>query len=61
MISTEKYADFRVKAIAAWLDEKGFGEAAVRLLEASDEIVQRVGQAEDAEWLYYQHELKQSH
>ncbi len=49
MTSTE------LQVIAAWLDEKGFKEAATRLLEATDEVAQRVHQDEDVEWVYYQH------
>ncbi len=61
MTSKEQNTDLRVQVVAAWLDEKGFSEAATHLLEASDEVAQRVGQAEDVEWVYYQHELKKAH
>ncbi len=61
MTSTEQNTDLRVQVIAAWLDEKGFKEAATHLLEASDEVAQRVGQAAEVEWIYYQHELKKAH
>ena len=61
MTSPEQNTDLRVQVIAAWLGEKGFSEAATRLLEASDEVAQRVGEAEEVEWIYYQHELKKAH
>ncbi len=58
MTSTEQNTDLGMQVIATWLDERGFKEAATHLLEASDEVAQRVGQAEEVEWLDYQHELK---
>ncbi len=61
MTSTEQNTDLWMQVIATWLDERGFKEAATHLLEASDEVAQRVGQAEDVEWVYYQHELKEAH
>ena len=61
MRSNERNTDLRVDVIAAWLDERGFNEAATHLLEASDEVAVRVGEAEQVEWLYYQHELKEAH
>ncbi len=61
MTSKEKNTDLRVQVIATWLDEKGFSDAATHLLEATDEVAQRVGEAEEVEWIYYQHELKKAH
>ena len=61
MTSEEQNSDLTVNVIAGWLDERGFNEAATHLLEASDEVAQRVGEAEQVEWLYYQHELKEAH
>ncbi len=61
MTSKEKNTDLRVQVIATWLDEKGFSDAATHLLEASDEVARRVGQAAEVEWIYYQHELKKVH
>ncbi len=61
MTSTEKNTDLRVQVIAAWLDEKGFSEAATRLLEASDEVAGRICDAEDLEWIIYQNELKEAY
>ncbi len=61
MTSTEQNTHLGMQVIAAWLDEKGFKEAATHLLEASDEVAQRVHQAEDVEWIYYLHELKEAH
>ncbi len=60
MTSMEENTDLRVQVIAAWLDEKGFKEAATHLLEASDEVAERVGLAADVEWSHYQHELKEA-
>ncbi len=48
MTSTEQNTDLGMQVIAAWLDERGFKEAAIHLLEASDEVAQRVVQAEHA-------------
>ncbi len=48
MTSPKQNTDLRVQVIAEWLDEKGFNEAATHLLEASDEVAQRVVQAEHA-------------
>ncbi len=61
MTSTEKNMDLRVQVIAAWLDEKGFSEAATRLLEAPDEVAGRICDAEDLEWIIYQNELKEAY
>ena len=61
MKSKKQNTDLRVEVIAAWLDERGFSDAATHLLEASDEVAQRVGEAEEVEWIYYQHELKKVH
>ncbi len=61
MRSNERNTDLRVDGIAAWLDERGFNEAATHLLEASDEIAQRVGEAGYVDWLDFQHELKEVH
>ncbi len=61
MTSKKQNTDLRVEVIAAWLDERGFNEAATHLLEKSDEVAQRVHQAEDVEWIYYLHELKEAH
>ena len=61
MTSTEQNTDLRVQVIAAWLDEKGFSEASAHLVEASDEVAQRVDQAAEVEWIYYQYELKEAH
>ncbi len=58
MTSPEQNTDLGMQVIATWLDERGFKEAATHLLEASDEVAQRVGQAQEVEWIYYQHELK---
>ena len=61
MTSMEENTDLRVQVIAAWLDERGFSDAATRLLKASDEVAERVGEAEEVEWINYQHELKEAH
>ncbi len=61
MTSKEKNTDLRVQVIAAWLDEKGFSDAATRLLGASDEVAERVAGTEYIRWLDYQHELKKAH
>ena len=61
MTSKEQITDLRVQVISTWLDERGFSDAATHLLEATDEVAQRVGEAEEVEWIYYQHELKKVH
>ncbi len=61
MTSKEQITDLRVQVIAAWLDEKGFSDAATRLLGASDEVAERVAGTEYIRWLDYQDELKKAH
>ena len=60
MTSKEQNTDLRVQVIAGWLDEKGFKEAATRLLEASDEVVHTISDAEHLAWLNYQDELEEA-
>ncbi len=60
MTSTEQNTDLGMRVITAWLDERGFKEAATRLLEASDEVAQLVDEVKYSDWLYRQHELKEA-
>ena len=61
MTSEEQNTDFTVEVIAGWLDERGFNDAATHLLEASDEVAQRISEAGYVDWLDFQHELKEEH
>ena len=60
MTSTEQNTHLGMRVIAAWLDERGFKEAATRLLEASDEVAQLVDDVKYSDWLYRQRELKEA-
>ncbi len=57
---TEQEPDVGVNVVVTWLKEKGFGEAARHLAQASKEVAERISEAKDVEWLYYQHELKKA-
>ncbi len=50
-----------VEIIAEWLNEKGFNEAAIQLLQASGEVEDRVDGFAELDWLDYQDELKKAH
>ena len=50
-----------VEIIAEWLNEKGFNEAAIQLLQASGEVEERVDRIAELDWLDYQDELKKAH
>ncbi len=60
MTSKKQNTDLRVEVIAAWLDERGFNEAATHLLEASDEVAQLVYEAGYVDWLDRMNELKEA-
>ena len=49
-----------VEIIAEWLNEKGFNEAAIQLLQASGEVEERVDRSAELDWLDYQDDLKKA-
>ena len=50
-----------VEIITEWLNEKGFNEAAIQLLQASGEVETRVDNFAELDWLDYQDKLKKAH
>ena len=49
-----------VRVVVTWLKEKGFGDAATHLAQASGEVTRRIGDAYDVEWLHYLHDRNEA-
>ena len=55
-VATEQEIDLRVQIVGNWLKERGFSDASMQLVQASEHVAQRIDEAYAVEWLYYLHE-----